>query len=1089
MATNGTCSPLGGAVMSGSSPVTYTTGTTGAPASSDVQVLWDFDNDGDFSESVEDITSYVLSLETSMGRDYPSNLTGLSSPSKMRAVLRNDDDRFSYYNASSPLATDPFSLKLGRTLRVQTSDGVRGSASPSYVAIGTAAAADNASISPSLPSGLQSAATNVNGNADLMLMWATIRNTGTGTVDTPSGWLPVPDENGDVMRSGSCILLGRYYEDGDTAPTVTFTGGVTGATTLAQIVAFRNVNQDLGSVIAGSAITVNASAQNIAVTGFSASTSDLFVIMAWKQDDWTSVATLSGQFFTEISDTPSTAGDDAGIEIQYRDPIIASLTSTSLVVTGGASAVSKSFAFALAPAADRADPVLLSRDRFGRGNKVTMVADELDQAWTVQSNGGFSVADARAVAKNGENISHYNADIIQTVDVSAINQYVQASIPMQVQDGRVGLVVRFADTSNYTRAYYDEDSSGIKVEDVVGGSASQIGSTFTVQPWDGMTLGLGIRNQLVTVYLGGCPLDFGADLVSTRDPEGTECGLYAKWQTHSDVPPAFDNWYAWDTVRQELDGCLFTGTLQNIKTSVQAGGLKTVTIDAEGFLAAAGLTDIPAPRIVRSAGETVNTTDLSVPAGAIAGDCMARAGLSHPPHPLPALGYSDVGSHGPDDGGALEIARAVELQERGFLKETPEGGIAFEDRVWRSTYADSSLCWFTDTVGTGQFGYTFVEPEAQQSQMINRALAEVAGVAPTVVDVDNSGDYDASALDVVYTIPSTIQKGDLLLVFIASSADAAGVEWGSPPPWKDHRRLRQEEGNGMRIYSLISDGSEGGDTVTFYKGSSEGAFIAHHYLIRDWYGTDNGIDVGRISSGAVGGTDAYPVSPSWGREPTLFILFQCTIGSTGGLLWGPLTTPPPIGYDYDSLEGLVWSLANDAYEVGVESVYKLDIRDTENPRAWEDVFDDYFLLETVCVAVRGYDGPLGGPDDSGTARVEDGQIVQLDDLDSQLAHQVIRTNPDVPTLSYSQPDARDWCQAVLTEHADDRPIVTLSFVASKDSRYRDQAVRRRVSDKVTVTANGNAGLGFSRDFRIEAVHHQWSAGTTFWETTWELSPA
>lgn len=88
---------------------------------SDVVVEWDFDNDGDFDESVEDITSYVLTGSVRRGRDYPSQVTGRSRPGHMEFILNNSDNRFNYFNASSPLTTAPFSLNTGRLIRVRTS--------------------------------------------------------------------------------------------------------------------------------------------------------------------------------------------------------------------------------------------------------------------------------------------------------------------------------------------------------------------------------------------------------------------------------------------------------------------------------------------------------------------------------------------------------------------------------------------------------------------------------------------------------------------------------------------------------------------------------------------------------------------------------------------------------------------------------------------------------------------------------------------------------------------------------------------------------------------------------------------------------
>lgn len=87
---------------------------------SDLKVEWDLDNDGDFDQSEEDITAYVLNGSVRRGRDYPSQITGRSRPGSMELTLDNTDGRFNYFNASSPLKVAPFSLKTGRLIRVRT---------------------------------------------------------------------------------------------------------------------------------------------------------------------------------------------------------------------------------------------------------------------------------------------------------------------------------------------------------------------------------------------------------------------------------------------------------------------------------------------------------------------------------------------------------------------------------------------------------------------------------------------------------------------------------------------------------------------------------------------------------------------------------------------------------------------------------------------------------------------------------------------------------------------------------------------------------------------------------------------------------
>lgn len=93
-----------------------------AQVASDIVIEWDLDNDGDYDETVEDITGHVVSGWMRRGRDYPSQVNGRSRPGQLQLVLDNTGNRFSYYNTASPLATAPFSLKTGRRIRVRASE-------------------------------------------------------------------------------------------------------------------------------------------------------------------------------------------------------------------------------------------------------------------------------------------------------------------------------------------------------------------------------------------------------------------------------------------------------------------------------------------------------------------------------------------------------------------------------------------------------------------------------------------------------------------------------------------------------------------------------------------------------------------------------------------------------------------------------------------------------------------------------------------------------------------------------------------------------------------------------------------------------
>ena len=199
---------------------------------------------------------------------------------------------------------------------------------PTLRAVGTAAHADNASVAPGLPAGT--------GLGDLQLLLAAIRNT-AATVNTPAGWTV-------LCALGTHVkLFGRKAPSPETAPTVTFSGGSAGDTCSAQIAGFVGAT----TTVWASATQTNGSAQDIAYP-FLAVPMDgaLIVHIGWKQDDWTSVATLTGA--TEIGEPSSTLGSDQGLVWDFRvQTSLANLASGSFTVTGGAAAISESAVVAL----------------------------------------------------------------------------------------------------------------------------------------------------------------------------------------------------------------------------------------------------------------------------------------------------------------------------------------------------------------------------------------------------------------------------------------------------------------------------------------------------------------------------------------------------------------------------------------------------------------------------------------------------------------------------------------------------------------------------------------------------------------------
>lgn len=211
---------------------------------------------------------------------------------------------------------------------------------PTFVAAGTAATAVGVALAPGLPAGYA--------EGDLLVVWAGIRNSGTGTVVCPVGYTV-------MWQYDNVGLFGKRAGGAGTesAPSVGVTGGVTGAAgsdVIAQMAAFRNL--ELAAVAV--AYQLNPSGQNIAYPGLAGFQPGwaAALILGWKQDDWTSVATLTGG--TEIGEPVSTAGADAGIVWDYLLMVSAlnvvtpaPVLSGAFAVTGGGSAISYGVAVAL----------------------------------------------------------------------------------------------------------------------------------------------------------------------------------------------------------------------------------------------------------------------------------------------------------------------------------------------------------------------------------------------------------------------------------------------------------------------------------------------------------------------------------------------------------------------------------------------------------------------------------------------------------------------------------------------------------------------------------------------------------------------
>src|SRR3990172_1368235 len=204
----------------------------------------------------------------------------------------------------------------------------------SFIGAGTASSANNASTAPTIH-----ASTAVN---DFMLMADTgISSAETpGNVVVPTGWNLLTEFNRDGAASPRLSLLYRFFQTGDTTPTVEYYGLSANDLHISQIATFRNVHPTDSVPVMGVPGS-NGAATNLGPipainTSYSGGAT---VVVGARGDDWTSVATLSGDSLTwvEIGEPDSTTLDDGGLVWDYAlIPTGPQVISTkTFTVTGG----------------------------------------------------------------------------------------------------------------------------------------------------------------------------------------------------------------------------------------------------------------------------------------------------------------------------------------------------------------------------------------------------------------------------------------------------------------------------------------------------------------------------------------------------------------------------------------------------------------------------------------------------------------------------------------------------------------------------------------------------------------------------------
>ena len=86
-----------------------------------------------------------------------------------------------------------------------------------------------------------------------------------------------------------------------------------------------------------------------------------------------------------------------------------------------------------------------------------------------------------------------------------------------------------------------------------------------------------------------------------------------------------------------------------------------------------------------------------------------------------------------------------------------------------------------------------------------------------------------------------------------------------------------------------------------------------------------------------------------------------------------------------------------------------------------------------------------------------------------------RTYPHPGKFVPDAEEAQNWADFHIGAWKDPVPLLKLTMVGNRSTASLTDVMSREISDLVTVTATGGAGLGISEDFFVESVHHQLDA--------------
>lgn len=724
----------------------------------------------------------------------------------------------------------------------------------------------------------------------------------------------------------------------------------------------------------------------------------------------------------------------------------------------------------LSTAADN-DPVELARDRFNRTDS-TLGHTENGLIWTQPTVEDFAVVGRRCVAGTAGS-AH-----LAVVNVGQTGYYAQVVIAQTgartsgAGNNRAGLVYRYQDSNDYSLFVVDLNAGQLQLIDVVAGVESTV-ATAGVDPSDGMTLGVWVESTTVRGLLDGVYAIVGT-AIQTDEPQ---VGIYANWGT-SNLRPELDEFYVW-TLQPDEDetlvsaGTIWTGYITEVIPDATPGPQRYCTVKAEGALAQLAEQETNSPRYIAAQRP-----------GFMVGRVLSEARFLNPPGRVRAIqpGARVTGpvSSQENRGRALEFVRRFEDHEIGFLHEAPEGHIEFDQYDHRAFYNGTPQSTWSDAAG-GQFGYESIELLSWSRELVNRVEGGIAPRAATLGTTSGSFVSTAAgvAANLTYTIPSDVQDGELLIFVVSSTVQAtASADWPVPQWWVPERRDIQDNARGCRVFTHISDGTDGGSVVTFYSdtGNAGGSHVWFAFRLApgNWFGNHEGIHLAEFQPNSV-----PPIAdPPWGAVPTWYLAIRSGVISSGGASVG--ATIAPIGFD--GLNSEFVNSATNAFDNVLQYARRHDNVGLIKPTGFNAAsLTGFIIVTTTVLMVRGYNGSPPEPTD----------VVRstLDSLESQDRHNRIATYKSSSDLFMDDNQVEDFAGDVFAVHADDRPIFRISFTATQNAAYMGQAANRRVNDRVTLVGDNDTGMGVSGDFYIERIEHEWSDGGKRWVVTWDLSPA